>query len=233
MTKKDENKTFSNLLIVAAIILILVTSVNAYVLSSISDNIGGKSHVTGLTYNQDISKIDLSSIKSTGGSVAALFPVNKIETQQDAVDLLIAKGVPEYGEALGVSFDDPVGSLNKLARQVYPQIKAELKQDPQLWQRYLNLATKPVGISCEFCCGVGPVGISSNGEITCGCSHNPAIQALTMWLIKNRDYSDAEVLREAMLWKALWFPKNMIELGLKASGGDIDLNDLPGMVGGC
>jgi len=69
--------------------------------------------------------------------------------------------------------------------------------------------------------------------LRCGCSHNPAVQAISMWLIKNTDYSDAEIVREVMMWKSLWFPKNMIELGTKLSGGDVDLNSLPGMVGGC
>ncbi|MBS3152150.1 hypothetical protein J4230_01935 [Candidatus Woesearchaeota archaeon] len=231
MAKKEE-KTFTNLLIIGVVLLVLVASANAYMLSSLSDNLGG-SRGKGLIYSKDISKIDLSSIKSTGQSLAVLFPLDKIKTQQDAISLLIPTGTPEYGDALGVSFDDPVGSLDKLSRQIYPQIKAELKSNPELWKRYINLATKPVGISCEFCCGVGPIGISSNGELRCGCSHNPAVQAISMWLIKNTDYSDAEIVREVMMWKSLWFPKNMIELGTKLSGGDVDLNSLPGMVGGC
>jgi len=231
MAKKEE-KTFTNLLIIGVVLLVLVASANAYMLSSLSDNLGG-SRGKGLIYSKDISKIDLSSIKSTGQSLAVLFPLDKIKTQQDAISLLIPTGTPEYGDALGVSFDDPVGSLDKLSRQIYPQIKAELKRNPELWKRYINLATKPVGISCEFCCGVGPIGISSNGELRCGCSHNPAVQAISMWLIKNTDYSDAEIVREVMMWKSLWFPKNMIELGTKLSGGDVDLNSLPGMVGGC
>jgi hypothetical protein len=52
--------------------------------------------------------------------------------------------------------------------------------------------------------------------------------------MKNTDYSDGEILREAMKWKALWFPKNMIELGMTVAGGDTSaLANLPGMVGGC
>ena len=50
----------------------------------------------------------------------------------------------------------------------------------------------------------------------------------------NTDYSDAEILREVMRWKTLFFPKNMIELGTSLAGGDTSaLNNLPGMVGGC
>lgn len=227
-----EKKDSSKILIVISILLLIGVIINSYLVSSLSDNFSTHK-ASGLAYSKDISKIDLTTIKSTAASVAVLFPVDKIKTTQDAVDLMLASGTPEYGAALGVTYDDPVSALNKLSRETYPQIKSELKQNPELWNRYINLATKPVGISCEFCCGIGSVGISSNGELKCGCSHNPAIQALTMWMIKNTDYSDAEILREDLRWKSIWFPKNMIEIATKVSGGNVDLNNLPGMVGGC
>jgi hypothetical protein len=48
------------------------------------------------------------------------------------------------------------------------------------------------------------------------------------------DYSDAEILKEVMRWKALFFPKDMVNLALTVAGGDTSaLKDLPGMVGGC
>ena len=227
-----EKKDSSKILIVISILLLIGVIINSYLVSSLSDNFSTHK-ASGLAYSKDISKIDLTTIKSTAASVAVLFPVDKIKTTQDAVDLMLASGTPEYGAALGVTYDDPVSALNKLSIETYPQIKSELKQNPELWNRYINLATKPVGISCEFCCGIGSVGISSNGELKCGCSHNPAIQALTMWMIKNTDYSDAEILREDLRWKSIWFPKNMIEIATKVSGGNVDLNNLPGMVGGC
>lgn len=180
------------------------------------------------------SDADITSIKSTGHSIAALFPVNDIKTVQDAVNIMIPTGKPEYGDAMGVSFDEPIKSMELLAR-TYNSVKANIKQNyPEVWQRYLNLATKPVGISCEFCCGVGPSGIRNNGELACGCQHNPALQTLTLWFMNNTDYSDAEVLREVMRWKSLWFPKDMVSLTMKVAGGDASsLNELPGMVGGC
>jgi hypothetical protein len=200
---------------------------------SVAKVVGG-STFTGSGGGKELKSLDLSGIKSTGHAVAAVFPVEDIKTADDAIRVMIPTGTPEYGEALGVSFDDPVNSLNRLHRQVYPQIKAEVQQDAALWQRYLALVTQPVGISCEFCCGIGPVGVDKSGNLRCGCSHNPAIQALTLWLMKNTEYSDGEILREAMRWKALWFPKNMIELGMTVAGGDTSaLANLPGMVGGC
>ena len=220
MVKKNDNVLLTILLVVA----LIVVSINVFAISTFSDIIRGPS------LYKSLDKVNLLSIKSTGQAVATIFPVDKIKNQQDAINLLIPKGNPEYN--LPITYDDPVKSLSYLEK-LYPSIKAEIKNDPQLWNRYLALATKPVGISCEFCCGVGPVGIRKDGELSCGCSHNPAMQALTMWLMKNTQYSDAEVLREVLRWKTIWFPKNMIDLGLKAAGGKIDTGALPEMVGGC
>lgn len=219
--KKDEifNKPVMVLITLVAILLII----NQYLISGI--NIGGRT-----SFNVEVS--DIYQIKTTSQAVATLFPVNEIQTEQDAINMMISQGTPEYGNAMGISFDDPVGSMNLLASN-YKTIKEDVQQNyPEVWERYLNLATKPVGISCEFCCGVGPVGITKSGDLKCGCKHNPAIQSLTMLLMKDANYDDAEVLREAMKWKSLWFPKDMVGLALKAAGGEVQ-TELPGMVGGC
>ncbi len=189
---------------------------------------------TGAAGGKDISNIDFSALKSTGHSVAALFPVENIKTQQDAIDIMIPTGTPDYGEAMGVSFDTPVESLALLA-QSYEPLKAEVKQsDPETFKRFIALGTKPVGISCEYCCGVGPIGMDAQGNSKCGCQHNPAVLTVTLWLMKNTDKSDAEILKEVLRWKTLFFPKNMVELSLSVAGGDTSkLDNLPGMVGGC
>ena len=99
---------------------------------------------------------------------------------------------------------------------------------------FINLGKKPVGISCEFCCGVGPIGITADGSSRCGCQHNPALLAITLGLMEYTDYSDAQVLMEVMKWKTLFFPKDMINLAMTVAGGDTSaLDELPGMVGGC
>ena len=182
----------------------------------------------------DISGVDVSKSTSTAMSLLLVFPELKTASSESEVaEILIPSGTPEYANKIPVSYDDPVRSLNYLYK-IYPQIKEELKKDPELWNRYLNLATKPVGISCEFCCGVGPVGITETGELRCGCQHNPALQALTMALMKYTDYSDAEVLREVLRWKALFFPKPMVTLAAQVAGKNpSDIAALPGMVGGC
>lgn len=183
--------------------------------------------------NGDLSQVDVTQIQSTAQGIALLFPVNKIKTTEDAIAVMIPTGTPEYGQAMGVSFDDPVNSLN-LMENGYYALKEQAQANPQVWDRYLALATEPRGISCEFCCGVGAIGVTNDGTLRCGCAHNPAAHAVALWLMLNTDYSDAEVLREVYRWKALWFPKDMVGLALEISGGDTDvLQELPGMVGGC
>ena len=218
---KKERDLFDRKTIALIVGVALILLFNQWQLSSIN-----------LVTGSSVVISDISQIKSTGQAIAALFPTGEIQSDQDAINMMISQGTPRYGEAMGVTFDDPVGSMNLLADN-YPHIKKDIQDNyPEVWSRYLNLATKPVGISCEFCCGVGPKGITKSGDLTCGCAHNPAIQSLTMLLMKDTSMTDAEVLKEAMRWKALWFPRDMVGLALKASGGEIQ-TELPGMVGGC
>ena len=157
-----------------------------------------------------------------------------MKTEDDAMAMMFPTGTPEYGDALGVSFDDPIGSLDTLSK-MYRGLKQEVQQNnPEGWQRFMNLASKPLGISCEYCCGVGPIGITKSGDSACGCQHNPALLSVALYLSSYTDYNDGQILQEVMRWKTLFFPKDMISLGVKVAGGDPSvLNDLPGMVGGC
>ncbi len=184
----------------------------------------------------NLESVDVTQITSTAMALKQLFPeLSSIQTEEDAVAALLPTGTPEYSEALGgISFDDPVTSLDYMARWYYTIDKEVKENNPEVWQRYLNLAAKPTGISCEYCCGVGPQGIDSQGNSRCGCQHNPALLALTEGLMLYTDYSDAEILREVMKWKTIFFPKNMIGLGMEVAGKDAsELQSLPGMVGGC
>jgi len=246
---KSDSTVITLIVIVAALVLF-----NQYMVFSINNSVNGGSIVSGFFQfgSSDIANVDVTQSKSTAQSVALLFPIDKIKTVDDAIGVMISKGTPDYGPALGMSYDDPVGSLNILQNKVYPEMAKTLPSDSATWQRYLNLATKPVGISCEFCCGVGTVSITSKGQITCGCSHNLAVHGLTMWLMKNTDYTDAQILKEVLKWKTLWFPKNMVMVAYQdatqgvaapagsssasssgSSGSSSDLNQLSGMVGGC
>ena len=233
---KENVITTPVIVLIAAVALILVF--NQLQISSISGMVsagGGKgSSSTRLSSDKSLANINLEEIKSTGHSVAAVFPVEDIKTQEDAMAIMFPIGTPPYGEELGVSYDDPVNSLSVLSK-MYRPLKAEVqKNNPEAWQRFMSLASMPLGISCEYCCGVKAVGINQNGDSICGCQHNPALLAVTLYLTAYTDYSEGEILREAMRWKTIFFPKNMIELGMTVAGGDTSkLENLPGMVGGC
>ena len=235
--KKEELSGKLVWVIALAAVLILFNQVQLFWLSNsfISKTGGSSTIVNVLAGTVDLKSVDIESIKSTPQAVAATIDLSSVKEAQGVIDVMIPKGTPDYGNDIGISYDDPLTVLNFLAYELYPRIKQDVKQNsPEVWQRYLNLATKPVGISCEFCCGVGPTSIDKKGDLTCECSHNPAIHAITLYLMKNTQLSDAEILREVIRWKALWFPKNMVEIGLKIAGGDASvLNNVPSMVGGC
>lgn len=235
------DKKFESFMIIALLLIGSLIIFNQFQLSGISSSVNS---LTGAASGSiflsgggsDLSGVDISQITSTAMAIASLFPeLNNIKDEKDAINIMIPTGAPEYSEALGsITFDNPVMSMDYLVKWYY-SYKDEIKQnDPEIWQRYLGLATEPRGISCEFCCGIGPVGITKKGDLTCGCKHNPAVQALTLSLMKDTDYSDAEILREVMHWKALWFPRSMVGLALEVAGTDpSQLKNLPGMVGGC
>ena len=232
--KNEEKTLFSKpivTLIVLAAVLILFNQYQINEIIGLSLGGGYKSFSGGFA---DLSGIDINSLKSTGHTLAAVFPVENIQTSDDAIAIIFPTGTPEYGAELGVSFDDPVGSLDTLSK-MYRGLKAETeKNNPQGFQKFMNLAKKPVGISCEYCCGLGPIGIDNNGNSACCCQHNPALLSIALYLSAYTDYNDGEILREVMRWKTLFFPKDMINLGMTVAGGDTSaLTNLPGMVGGC
>ena len=242
MHKQEQQPWHIWLICIAALLIVF----NQWQIIAISAAIGGSSTGAALglgTASASISvgapanldQVDISTIQSTAQAVNALFPLKQIKTADDALKVMVPSGTPSYGKDLGISYDDPVVALNFLATKLYQKIKQDVQtNDPKTWQRYLNLATKPVGISCEYCCGIGPVGITKTGELRCGCSHNPAIQALTLYLMKYTKLSDQEILYEALRWKTLWFPKDMVGIAVKLAGGDTSsLTQVPSMVGGC
>ncbi|HIH41079.1 TPA: hypothetical protein HA239_01555 [Candidatus Woesearchaeota archaeon] len=227
MKKNRKMKLKDKLSIVNIALLVLVVLLmvfNQYTLLRIRAIAMPNMHKEG----KKLSNVDFSSIKSTGHAVAAVFEVESIKTAQDAVDVMVPTGMPEYGQELGVNYDDPTRGLSVLLKLYNLELTKEENE------RYVNLVTKPIGISCEFCCGVQAIGVDRNGKTICGCQHNPALLGLTKWLIKNTDYNDAEILREALRWKTLFFPKDMVNLAVTVAGGDTSaLENLPGMVGGC
>jgi hypothetical protein len=243
MTEHNKQQKTNTLLIAAIAVVTVLILFNQYQITQLSTMLsGGKSsgvfssviNKASFAGKSDLGDVDLSSIQSTPQAMAAVMDLEGVTDAQTAINKLIPTGTPEYGAALGVSYDQPVPALQMLQR-LYYALNDEIKNNHlEVWQRYLNLATKPVGISCEYCCGVGPIGITPDGKSRCGCSHNPAILALTMWLMQNTEMSDAEILQEALKWKTLWFPKDMVGMAMQIAGGDTSvLENVPGMVGGC
>ncbi|MAE42809.1 hypothetical protein CMO93_03485 [Candidatus Woesearchaeota archaeon] len=234
----DKYENFMMAAILLAGVLILFNQVQLSAISSSFDSLTGAASKGSifLGNSADLAGVDVTQITSTAMAIATLFPeLNGINNEQDAITLMIPTGTPEYSEALGgITFDDPVTSMEYLAKW-YNTINSEIKEnDPETWQRYLNLAAAPRGISCEFCCGLNAQGITAEGKMMCGCKHQPALLAVTIGLMKNTDYTDAQVLREAMKWKTIWFPRNMVGLAMEVAGTDpSQLKELPGMVGGC
>ncbi len=223
------NNQLSIMMVLAAVFILL----NQMQINALSDSLSGNLGSSGHRQS-DLSNIDLSQLKSTGHTLAAVYPIEDIKNAEDAMAIMFPTGKPDYGDALGVTFDDPVNSLQTL-NDMYRGLKAEVeKKDPDAFARFINLASNPYGVSCEYCCGIGPIGSDKQGNSRCGCAHNPGVLSVALYLSAYTDYTDGEILREAMRWKTLWFPKNMIELGASLAGGDTSaLKDLPGMVGGC
>jgi len=157
---------------------------------------------------------------SNSGAPAAAFASTGDPTQ-DAINLMIPTGTPAvYGQELGISFDDPIKSMEIMAQldPAYGQRKVFDKNSatPAEWNRYVKLLTIPT-ITCEFCCGA-KTAVTSSGSPACGCKHVWAIRGLSAYLIRNHpDMSDDEVLSAVMKWKPIYFPKQMIGRFLEQS----------------
>src|SRR3989338_7093051 len=145
-----------------------------------------------------------SSLNRSGfiliGVVAVFLIFNQVQLSLITSSLGIRYTSFSGGDLSNVNINEIKSTADAIAA-LFPvqDVKAEV------WSRYLNLAANPRGISCEFCCGIGAQGVDAKGKLRCGCKHNPAVQTLTFWLMLNTDYTDAEILKEVMRWKAIWY----------------------------
>ena len=167
---------------------------------------------------------------------------------------------PGAEKVKGVTFDDPITSQKVWASLLGSsrfgtanavQLTAE---EQQRWQKLTSVFT------CDFCCG-GPNSVTTISH--CGCAHSFAWQGMAKFFIKYySQYTDEQILGEMTKWKALWYPKGMIQdylvytgqqsadtlnhggsVGIRqqfanqASGGQnvqaTSIDQLPSMVGGC
>lgn len=133
------------------------------------------------------------------------------DTVADAMTVMMATGTPFYAPA-GISFDDPVGSLDVWGS--YQQL--ELSSD--LEDRYNRLIAI---FPCNFCCG-SPSSVTLNGR--CGCAHAQAARGFFKYMLSNYGdtYSDDQLYGEAYRWQAIWYPSGVVEDYLLATGrGDV------------
>ncbi len=184
-------------------------------------------------------------------------PKDTGDPSQDAINYIIPTGTPWYlaegpGAELGISFDDPIP-----AQKVWGKLGGAIELDNEQQQRYNKLTSV---FTCDYCCG-GPTKVTTINR--CGCAHAYAWKGMARFFIKyyGDKYSDEEILGEMTRWKGLWYPKGMIQdylvytgqadastlnhggsVGIRAQfsgqggGGEAsisDLENLPGMVGGC
>ena len=224
--QKDRSTKLLILVAVAAVVLII----NQWQIMAISDLTGGSGGP---------SKGTKLNVKLSGDVV------------QDAIKAVIPTGTPIYGAELGVSFDDPITSIDILAKLDRQVPTTSLTEEEKA--RYISINSR---ISCEFCCGAAAV-IFQDGRDACGCAHSASFRGLSKYLIKNHptEWTDDEILLELTKWKALYYPKNMVEKAVAALENDMELTpavlndrdllkkisagdttsigDLPQMVGGC
>ena len=210
--KTTINPNIINGLLAVAVVLMLF---NMYTINTIKTSIGGQ-NILGASSTQK---------QLTGDPI------------QDAINAVIPTGSAGlYGESLGISFDDVTGGLDVLAK-LERSIKVTDLSSAQK-ERFITMATMPY-TACEFCCGIGAAGFGrKDGSIACGCAHNLAFSGLSKYILLNHEneYTNEEIFDHIQKWKALFFPKQMIQryMQVQEAGGDMSaLDDLPGMVGGC
>ncbi len=138
------------------------------------------------------------------------------DPSQDAIAIVIPRGAPFYGEQMGVSFDDPIRSLEVIAQLDPAYGRNKVRLDPEQKQRYIKIGMVP-SMGCQYCCGADTL-VFKDGSPTCGCKHSWAMRGLSAYLIKNYpDMSDEEIIREVSKWKGLFFPKQMVAKYIKES----------------
>ncbi len=147
---------------------------------------------------------------------------------QSIIDAIIPHGVPLYGSELGVSFEDPINGLNKLAA-LDRSVGFNSLTDEEKTRYLTNISPKA---TCEYCCGANSLSFS-NGRPACGCSHSAAMRGLAFYLLSKHgdEYSDEQILAELARWKALWYPRDMVLKGMalaQENDGKINLADMAG-----
>ncbi|MBI4148633.1 hypothetical protein HY490_05055 [Candidatus Woesearchaeota archaeon] len=220
---EDDDDVLTNKLMIGVFVAAILILFNGFQLislaSSLSGGSGGASAV--LSVMRGSGTVTLGAKETVGTALTAVInqpPVLpgygtrmiKMETiseipvksktgdaVQDAINTLVPTGTPFYGTDAGVSFDDPINSM-----QQWGKLERSTKLTPEQEQRW----NKIVGsFTCDYCCGSpqNPTIINR-----CGCAHAAAWRGIAKFMIgKYGDqYTDAQILGEMSRWKALWYP---------------------------
>ncbi len=190
-----------------------------------------------------INKLNINAQAVKDTTTAAGYSTQTIQLQS-TLKKITPSGTPDvYGKELGVSYDDPVNSMNILNQ--YDDLPGangraskaiSLESDKQ--QRYIKITNM---IGCEFCCGSNSL-TTKDGEPACACAHSGAMRGLAKYLLsKHSEMTDEQILTELVKWKILFFPQPMAQKYLAAQGIDVNTNNVapslgsnvPNQVGGC
>ncbi len=231
----DEEKTHhgggllsSNKLFYAlAIAVFAVLAFNQIQLSSL--NAAAASQAILLSSQQQIaaaqSQVAAQAQPAAAQAQAAAAPVQAGSTVnlQELADKVIPQGVPAiYGTELGVTYSDPVNSMNTLAALDDGKGLPDTIQN----QRYVSIASQ---MACEYCCGANTL-IAGDGSAACGCAHSYAMRGLAKYLVVKHgsEFTDEQILAELGKWKTLFFPKQILTKAIEFSsaGKDISIIDL-------
>ncbi len=141
------------------------------------------------------------------------------DSKKDAISLVIPKGTPFYvTESEGasivqtVSFDNPIGSLKIWSSIGFGKTKISLTSEQE--KRFNNIVGT---FTCDYCCGSpNRVTIITN----CGCSHAASWKGVARYLIKyfGDKYTDDQIKGEMTRWKAVFYPKGMVDNYLVYTG---------------
>lgn len=172
---------------ILTLVAALTIGVNQYLLTTVNHALGAKVNLAPL-----LQFVNAGNAKGT-----------------TLADIVWSKGMPFYGQELGVTYDDVIGSLTKLAAldPTYGSQKIALVGEEL--KRYVKIGTTDK-MTCEFCCGAKTL-VFTNGGAACGCQHSQAMRGILAYMIqKYPQKTDDEMMREVARWKALFFPNQMM-----------------------
>ncbi|MBU1197464.1 hypothetical protein KJ765_03025 [Candidatus Micrarchaeota archaeon] len=237
------------------VFIALVLAFNQYTINNINvQSVGVSGSIA--TLSAKLASAPSRSIENTEKTVQVADTTTQPITTAGELDLnalvaqVIPTGVPnKYGSELGVSFDDPVNSMNIMAKLDDGNALPNAEDN----ERYARIGLQ---ISCEYCCGAQSI-LFPTGKAACGCAHSFAMRGLLKYLVtEHPEMSDDEMLEEIGAWKTIYFPRDSVKKAVLLVENGVDLNyvnlqsnkyrggkgltagsgasvELPGQVGGC